>query len=138
MNGVISLIVAFGGLGLLVTALVTFFVALRRTAGTVKHSEAEVIWNQTQALIEDLQKRNEFLRTKYDECSAKILEVERRVLHLEEENRMLHLKNGELKRRVVELEDEVRRLTAELKRKDAENIILRNRVKELEEHNEES
>ena len=108
--------------------------ALRRTAGTVKHTEAEKLWDAMSRFTKDLTERNEFLRKTVDECSSKIQLLERRVGHLEQENRNLHLENGDLKRKVAALQDEVLELRAQNTALEAENVKLRGRVRELEEN----
>lgn len=136
-------VVLLGGIGALVSAVLVFVVALRRTAGTVKHSEAEQLWTAMQKFTEELSARNEFLRKTLDECAEKIDNLEQRIDGLEEKNRKLYLENGTLRRMntehektIVELRDQLHRQSEDNAELRAEIVVLRGRVKELEAQNE--
>jgi chromosome segregation ATPase len=81
-------------------ALGAYLAALRKLSGTVKHSEAEQIWTQTQALINDLQERNKFLRDRLDRCEARIDGLETRIDVLGEANATLREENMDLRRQL--------------------------------------
>jgi len=82
------------------TPLVTFFVTARRLSGKVATSEAKDLWVESRSIREDLNRRNEYLRSKLDACEVYISELEHRVLSLERTNSILEAENRRLKEKL--------------------------------------
>jgi len=82
------------------TPLVTFFVTARRLSGKVATSEAKDLWVESRSIREDLNRRNEYLCSKLDDCETHIAKLEHRVLELERANSILEMENRRLKEKL--------------------------------------
>jgi regulator of replication initiation timing len=129
----------YGAITGLSAILGAYLVAWRKLSGTVKHSEAQQLWDAMKKFSDDLVARNNFLRDNLDKCESKINRLDERIDRLERRNQELDLENGHLKRMtegheetIAELREQIGRLSDENVSLRSENTKLKRRVRELE------
>jgi predicted nuclease with TOPRIM domain len=99
---------------------------VRRLSGKVRTSDAAQLWDESRSIREDLQKRNEFLTQRVDDCGDRIDRLEKAADRLDKVNHELRGENKALTKLVHAHEETIRLL-------QTDNKELRALVVKLEE-----
>jgi chromosome segregation ATPase len=87
-------------ISVLVTGMVTFFVAARRMSGKIATSDASDLWDESKSIREDY-------RDQLSAANKRLIDLEVRTAKLESRNNDLERENWELRKQIVTLESQV-------------------------------
>lgn len=99
--------------GVIVSGVVTYFVARRNTSGSISTSDAASLWEESNNLRKEYRERAETLEKRLEEVNNKLQEVLQQLADLKINSATMIQKITELKGIIAKLREENKRLLAE-------------------------
>ena len=99
--------------GVVVSGLVTYFIARRNSSGNISTSDAASLWKESNALRQEYRDRAELLEKRLTEVNEKLQAVMEELSTLKANSATMEAKIESLKRIIAELQDENKRLLAQ-------------------------
>lgn len=99
--------------GVVVSGLVTYFIARRTTSGSISTSDAASLWKESNALRQEYRDRAELLEKRLTEVNEKLQAVMEELGTLRSSSANMEAKIESLKKIIIELQDENKRLLAQ-------------------------
>lgn len=99
--------------GVVVSGVVTYFIARRNTSGNISTSDAASLWKESNTLRQEYRERAELLEKRLEEVNNKLEAVMEELNNLRADNVGMEAKIESLKKLIAELQDENKRLLAQ-------------------------
>lgn len=99
--------------GIVVSGLVTYFIARRNASGNISTSDAASLWKESNALRQEYRDRAELLEKRLTEVNEKLQAVMEELSTLKANSSTMEAKIESLKAIIVELQEENKRLLAQ-------------------------
>lgn len=110
MEGWLTPILVFAGV--VVSGLVTYFIARRNNSGSISTSDAASLWKESNQLRQEYRLRAETLEKRLEEVNTKLQSVMDELGTLRANSATMEAKIESLKKLIAELQDENKRLLA--------------------------
>jgi uncharacterized phage infection (PIP) family protein YhgE len=111
MNSWLTPVLIFAGV--VVSGLVTYFVARRNSSGNISTSDAASLWKESNDLRQEYRDRAELLEKRLTEVNDKLQSVMEELGTLKANSATMEAKIESLKKIIAELQDENKRLLAQ-------------------------
>lgn len=99
--------------GVVVSGLVTYFIARRNTSGNISTSDAASLWEESNNLRKEYRDRAELLEKRLTEVNDKLQAVMEELGNLKANSATMEAKIESLKKIIAELQEENKRLLAQ-------------------------
>lgn len=99
--------------GVVVSGLVTYFIARRNSSGSISTSDAASLWKESNDLRQEYRERAELLETRLTEVNDKLQAVMEELGTLKANSTTMEAKIESLKKVISELQEENKRLLAQ-------------------------
>lgn len=99
--------------GVIVSGVVTYFIARRNTSGNISTSDAASLWKESNTLRQEYRERAELLEKRLEEVNTKLEAVMEELNTLRSSSKDMAAKIESLKKVIAELQAENKRLLAQ-------------------------
>lgn len=99
--------------GVVVSGLVTYFIARRNSSGSISTSDAASLWKESNDLRQEYRERAELLEKRLEEVNERLQAVMEELSALKANSSTMEAKIESLKKIILELQEENKRLLAQ-------------------------
>lgn len=99
--------------GVVVSGLITYFIARRNNSGSISTSDAASLWKESNDLRKEYRERAELLEQRLEEVNTKLQDVMEELSTLKANSSTMEAKIESLKKIIADLQEENKRLLAQ-------------------------